>query len=137
MAVTVPVIVPPELRRLGVGASAAALQRAAVDVVQHSGQPAGGARPPKFGSLVSTRYRGTSNGFQIESTGEVAAGAEYGGQRRPKRTYLRKGRSVRRRTTMQFLPFNPKGYGITPALKAGMSGIRQRIADAVGEAATK
>ena len=35
---------------------------------------------------------------------------------------------------MQFLPFNPKGYGITPALKSGMTGIRQRIVDAVGEA---
>lgn len=130
-----PIIVPPELTRLGL-VHASALQRAAVGVVQDSGQGAGSARPPKFGSLVSTRYRGTVNGFQIESTGEVAAGAEYGGQRRPPRTYLRKGRSVRRRTTMQFLPFNPKGYGITPALKAGMTGIRQRIADAVGKAAT-
>ena len=131
-----PIIVPPELKRLGL-VRTGPIHKAAVDVVKDSGQGAGGARPPKFGSLVSTRYRGTVNGFQIESTGEVAAGAEYGGRRRPPRTYLRKGRSVRRRTTMQFLPFNPKGYGITPALKAGMSGIRQRIVDAVGEAATK
>lgn len=131
-----PIIVPPELQRLAY-VRGAPMQAAAARVVQESGRGAGAARPPKFASLVSTRYRGTIGGFQIESTGEVAAGAEYGGQRRPKRTYLRKGRSVRRRTTMQFLPFNPKGYGITPALKSGMGGIRQRIVDAVTEAATQ
>jgi len=131
-----PIIVPPGLTRMAT-VRPGPIQKAAVDVVKDSGRPAGAARPPKFASLVNTRYRATSNGFQVSSSGDVAAGAEYGGRRRPPRTYLRNGRAVRRRTTMQFLPFNPKGYSVTPALKAGMSGIRQRIVDAVGQAATK
>jgi hypothetical protein len=35
---------------------------------------------------------------------------------------------------MQFLPFvGTRGYALTPAIRSGMAGIRQRILDAVFE----
>jgi hypothetical protein len=41
---------------------------------------------------------------------------------------------VRRRTTRQFLPFTgTRGYALMPAMRRGLTGVRQRILDAVFE----
>lgn len=127
------IIVPPEINRMIANANGAAMKRAATHAVQ--GSAPGSFRPPKFGSLVGQTKAKTATGFTAGLTGELAMGAEYGGRRRPKVTYLRRGRAVTRRTTMQFLPHNPRGYALTPALRSSMGGIRQRIVDAVVKAA--
>jgi hypothetical protein len=127
------IIVPPGLTRL-TRVDGRSMQRAAVRAVQAS-MP-GRKLPPKFSSLVAQNIATVSAGFTASTSGLLAMGAEFGGRRRPPVTYLRKGRAVRRRTTMQFLPFNPRGYALTPATRASMEGIRQRIVDAVMGAAT-
>jgi hypothetical protein len=87
-------------------------------------------------------YRGLSDGFSLGGAGVLLPGSEYGGRRRPKRTYVisRKGArpySVRRRTTMQFQPhLGRRGYAITPTLRHRMAGIRQKMINAVMEAAS-
>jgi hypothetical protein len=90
--------------------------------------------------LVGQQQRRTSDGFTAGLTGEMAMGAEFGGRRRPPRTYMthRGGTSfsVRRRTTQQFLPHNSRGYALTPGMRRSMAGIRQRIVDAVIRAVT-
>jgi hypothetical protein len=133
------IIVPPEIQRIiAASANSAAIQRAAAHVVQ--GSAPGPALPPKFASLVGQQDARTADGFTAGLTGELAMGAEFGGRRRPAKTYMthRKGTtfSVRRRTTMQFLPHNTRGYALTPAMRRSMAGIRQRIVDAVVRAVT-
>ena len=132
------IIVPPELTNIIAKANHATMQKAAADVVKAS--IPGAARPPRYGSLVGQTRTKTADGFEAKMTGELAKGAEFGGRRRPKVTYLsRRGAtsfSVRRRTTMQFLPHNSRGYALTPATRHSMAGIRHRIIAAVVRAVT-
>ena len=129
------IIVPPELQKIiAASSSGGAIQRAAAQVVKSSAP--GAVSLPRFGSLVGQQQRRTADGFTAGLTGELAMGAEFGGRRRPPVTYLRNGYAVRRRTTQQFLPHNARGYGLTPAMRRSMAGIRQRIVDAVIKAVT-
>lgn len=132
-------IVPPELdrmiRRVG---SARVQQQVGRVVADSSPSPAG---PPRFASLVDTTVRATSAGFAVTSSGTVAKGAEFGGRRGPRKSHItsRKGTRyiVRRRTTMQFLPWvGDRGYAVVPSMRRSLKGIRQRILDAVFEAVT-
>lgn len=130
------IIVPPEIDKIIARLSRGAeLQRVVGRTVADS-KPAP-RKPPRYGTLTSTTATSDAKGFTARTSGIVAAGAEFGGRRRPKRTYMthRKGTSysVRRRTTMQFLPFNPRGYALVPAMRVSMAGIRQRISDAVAK----
>ena len=123
------------IQRVG---SARVQQQVARVVAESSPAPAG---PPRFASLVNTTVRATSAGFTVTSSGPVAKGAEFGGRRGPKRAYIssRKGTRfiVRRRTTMQFLPWvGNRGYAIVPSMRRSLKGIRQRILDAIFEAVT-
>jgi len=127
------IIVPPELLNIIAKADHATMQKAAANVVQAS-MP-GAARPPRYGSLTGQGRRKTADGFEATMTGQLARGAEYGGRRRKKVAYMtRRGSSsfsVFRRTTQQFLPYNSRGYAITPATRRSMAGIRNRIVEAV------
>lgn len=134
-------IVPPELdrmiRRFGNGRI---VQQAVGQVVADSAP--GPTGPPRFASLVNTTVRPTAAGFSVTSSGVVAKGAEFGGRRGPKRSYVtsRKGTAylVRRRTTMQFLPWvGNRGYAIVPSMRRSLRGIRKRILTAITEAVTK
>lgn len=133
------IIVPPELRRLA-RIDTAAVRKAAVQTVQASAPDA--RKPPKFGGITAVSVRRTANGWVVTEGGVVAHGAEFGGRRRPKRTYVthRKGSTytVRRRTTMQFLPWaGTHGYAIMPAMRSSMRGIRKRILEAVARAVAR
>lgn len=123
------IVVPPELLNIVKRANHATMQRAAAKVVQAS--IPGAARLPRYSKITTQTRTRLADGFQASLSGEVAKGAEFGGRRRPKVTYLRRGRAVRRRTTMQFLPHNSRGYALTPATRRSMSGIRHRIVAAV------
>lgn len=142
------IVVPPGLVRLA-KVDKAQLQPAAAKAVKTAVPPGAGGqargRMAGFGRVQAKAaggisYTGLADGFRLGGSGELLPGSEYGGQRRPKRTYIihRRGAvpySVRRRTTMQFLPYLGKtGYAITPTLRERMSGIRQKIIDAVMEA---
>lgn len=134
-------IVPPELDRMikRFGDRRLVQDRVGQVVAESSPAPAG---PPRFASLVDTTVRASAVGFTVTSSGPVAKGAEFGGRRGPKMSYAthRKGTAylVRRRTTMQFLPFvGTRGYAIVPAMRRSLKGIRQRIFDAIREAVTR
>lgn len=135
----VDLVVPPELDRLVRKLSNTAGVEKAVGKVIAESKPAA-AKPPRYGSLVNTTVRAMPTGFVASSSGVVAKGAEFGGRRKPRKPYATHRRGtvyiVRRRTTMQFLPSNPRGYAITPAMRHSMAGIRQRILDAVFDEVT-
>lgn len=127
-------IVPPELDRLiRKCANPGDLNRVVGKTIADS-KPAA-RKPPRYGGLVSTVVRPLSAGFVASSSGVVATGAEFGGRRGPRKPYATQRRGtayiVRRRTTMQFLPWNPRGYALVPAMRSSMAGIRQRIVDAI------
>jgi hypothetical protein len=144
------IVIPPGLVKLA-KISKAQLQPAAVKALT-TAVPAGAGGQAKgrmsgFGPVQAKAaggisYTKLSDGFSLGGSGVLLAGSEYGGQRRPKQTYVihRRGArpyTVRRRTTMQFHPYLGKtGYAITPTLRERMSGIRQKITKAVMEAVT-
>lgn len=128
------IIVPPELDKIIGRLGRPTAVRRSVETVVANSRPAP-RKPPRYGSLVSTTSVPGAGGFTATTSGVVAAGAEFGGRRRPKKTYVthRKGTTytVRRRTTMQFLPHNARGYALVPAMRSSMAGIRDRILLAV------
>ena len=132
-------IVPPELARTVKKMSSANIAGAVGAAVKDS-RPAA-RKPPKFGSLVTTRVSVDSAGFQASTVGVVAMGAEFGSRGIRRRSYATRSRSgnpyiVRRRTTRQFLSSNPRGYALLPAMRDSMGGIHQRIFDELAEAVT-
>jgi hypothetical protein len=142
------IIVPPGLVKLA-KVDKAQLQKAASQALKTAvpGSASGEAkgRLARFGPVQAKAargisYRGLSDGFSLGGAGVLLPGSEYGGRRRPKRTYVisRRGArpyAVRRRTTMQFQHYAGRtGYGITPTLRNRMSGIRQKMINAVMEA---
>lgn len=134
------IIIPPELDRMMRSLSDRTRVQRDVGRVVADSRPAA-RKPPRYGSLVSTAVTADPSGFEAKSSGELAAGAEFGGRRRPPQTYLtrsRKGKTyaVRRRTTMQFLPHNSRGYALVPAMRSSMGGIRARITEAIVKAVT-
>lgn len=138
------ITVPPELAKLARGfGNSAAIERRVGKTVADSGRAVAGARPPRYASKISNRVVLTRDGFTATSSGELAAGAEFGGRRRRKQTYATRSPrgtvyAVTRRTTQQFLPWTgSRGYALMPAMRRGMSGIRQRILDAVRQAVTR
>jgi hypothetical protein len=136
-------IIPPELARMvSKMSSTRDLDVRVGKVMTDTGHAIGHPRPPRYGSLVSTRVQVNRVGFAVSSSGEVAMGAEYGGRSGRYRSYATRSRRgtpylVRRRTTMQFLPnLGTRGYAIMPAMRRSMSGIHARLLTAVEEAVT-
>jgi hypothetical protein len=142
------IIVPPGLVKLA-QVNKRQLQIAAVKslttAVPASAGTSARARLSGLGSVQrraagGVSYRKLADGFALGGNGVLLPGSEYGGRRRPKRAYVihRRGArpyTVRRRTTMQFLPHVGRaGYAITPTLRTRMSGVRQKIINAVMEA---
>lgn len=72
--------------------------------------------------------------------GELLMGAEFGGQRAPKRAYVTRSRKgtpyiVRRRTTRQFHPhLGRRGYWYWPTVRQDMRGIYSRMRSALVKA---
>jgi hypothetical protein len=71
----------------------------------------------------------------------LSKGAEYGGRRRGKRSYVTRSRKghgylVRRRTTQQFKPFlGTRGYFFWPTARTDLKGINQRVGALLREVA--
>lgn len=70
----------------------------------------------------------------------VLQGAEYGGQRKPRRPYVTRSPRgtayvVRRRATMQFRPnLGRRGYWFWPSARRDLKGIRKRIRQVAAKA---
>lgn len=133
-------IIPPELAVMVKKLSSTRdLNTRVGRVMIDTGRAIGHPRPPRYGSLVSTRVQTNRAGFTVASSGLLTMGAEYGGRSGVYRSYATRSRKgnpyiVRRRTTMQFLPnLGTRGYAIMPAMRRSMGGIHKRILTAVEE----
>lgn len=101
--------------------------RAAAASDRQSARAAGTMRTTSTREGGSIRVGGSGLG------GVLLDGAEFGGQRKPRRPYVTRSRRgnpyiVRRRTTMQFRPnLGQRGYWFWPSARRDLKGIRKRI----------
>lgn len=89
-------------------------------------------------AAAGTRVRNLADGVEMSAGGtEFLLGAEFGGRRAPKRSYVNRSKRglayvTKRRTTMQFHPWaGHQGYWFTPAWKAALQGVRTKLLTAL------
>lgn len=96
------------------------------------------------GPTVAVSTTSTGMAVSVGLSGLAAAlskGAEYGGRRRGKRSYVTRSRKgtayvIRRRTTQQFKPFlGTRGYFFWPVARTDLKGINARVGALVSEVA--
>jgi hypothetical protein len=114
------------------------IEREVRPMVAHMRSRAGAVGGPARIASRSLGIAPTSNGMSVKAgsgglAGLVLAGSEYGGRKRPKRSYATRSRSgnaylVRRRTTRQFrYHLGNRGYWFWPTARADLKGINARV----------